>query len=223
MDVTITGLQNTPVSASAPTDGQILTYIAANNDWEPKNVGSALSIDGQGYLFLPCPMAELSLAQSSGSSIIESSVQAGPGANNIYCIQFVCPFNITVNKVSTTVSTAQASSTAYEGIYSADGNTLLIQANFNTATATTVSASIISGSGTVLKAGTAYWLASANSNNSVRVCGITPASAATALVNANTLKMGSAANSVSSGVMPSSLGVISVAGSLSIPAILIEP
>jgi hypothetical protein len=33
---TVIGLQGWHVSTTSPTDGQVLTWIAANNDWEPK-------------------------------------------------------------------------------------------------------------------------------------------------------------------------------------------
>ena len=31
----VTSLQGTPISAAAPTDGEVLTYIAADAKWEP--------------------------------------------------------------------------------------------------------------------------------------------------------------------------------------------
>jgi hypothetical protein len=36
LDISATKLQTKPVSASAPVDGNVLTYVAASGDWEPK-------------------------------------------------------------------------------------------------------------------------------------------------------------------------------------------
>ncbi len=38
---TVIGLQGRPVAGTAPTDGQSLTWVAANGDWEPKTSGAA--------------------------------------------------------------------------------------------------------------------------------------------------------------------------------------
>jgi hypothetical protein len=47
---TVTGLQSHPVSSTAPTDGFILTWIAANNDWEPRSPSSVIAL-GKIYEF----------------------------------------------------------------------------------------------------------------------------------------------------------------------------
>ena len=41
---TVTGLQTVPVSPTAPTDGQVLTYVAADGAWEPKPIPPAARI-----------------------------------------------------------------------------------------------------------------------------------------------------------------------------------
>lgn len=43
----VVGLQARSVAATAPTDGQLLTWVAANNDWEPQGVPTSnLSVKG---------------------------------------------------------------------------------------------------------------------------------------------------------------------------------
>lgn len=43
----VVGLQARPVAATAPTDGQLLTWVAANSDWEPKGIPTSnLSVKG---------------------------------------------------------------------------------------------------------------------------------------------------------------------------------
>lgn len=41
--LTVTKLQGRTVSAAAPSDGNVLTWVAANNDWEPSNAGTGLT------------------------------------------------------------------------------------------------------------------------------------------------------------------------------------
>jgi hypothetical protein len=41
--VTVTGLQKIPVSATAPTNNQVLTYVAADNAWEPQNPSAGVT------------------------------------------------------------------------------------------------------------------------------------------------------------------------------------
>jgi len=36
MDIKVSGIQGVPITETTPTDGQVLTYIGANSDWEPK-------------------------------------------------------------------------------------------------------------------------------------------------------------------------------------------
>lgn len=44
---TVIGLQTRAVASIAPADGQLLTWVAANNDWEPKGVPTSnLSVKG---------------------------------------------------------------------------------------------------------------------------------------------------------------------------------
>src|SRR5271165_4202749 len=35
-DPSVAKIQGTKIAITAPADGQVLTYVAANNDWEPK-------------------------------------------------------------------------------------------------------------------------------------------------------------------------------------------
>lgn len=50
--VTVTGLQRIPVKAVIPLNGNVLTYVAANGDWEPAGGSSgnqSILINGLGY------------------------------------------------------------------------------------------------------------------------------------------------------------------------------
>jgi hypothetical protein len=146
----------------------------------------------------------ISLVTVSGPSKLSNT------ANVLKCYQFVCPYSITLTKYAVRVETGVASTTGNIGVYSEDGNTKLIDFNFSTASSSTNLTGTFSS--VSLVGGTAYWLVGASGSTSVTVSDIGVSlggSAIVGLINGNSSKNGTAANTLSGGVLPATLGTIS--------------
>lgn len=212
MDVTITGIQSIPIKSGTPTDQDVLTYISANSQWESKPSVPTLQTAGQGAILCP-PDFDFSTASASS--------QMSFGANGLACSQFICSHTIAINKVSLKVSSSAAASTGFVGIYSADGNTKLLQAAFDTSSTGVKTTTL--GAAVVLHINAVYWYVTSNTDNSVRVSGTSSSGFIGDIVNANSPHLGSSANSVSGGNLPSTLGSITGQSSISLGASVLEP
>lgn len=129
------------------------------------------------------------------------------GVNQVRCCRFLIPIEITVASLHFEVTTGDSGKVANLGIYSSDGNTLLCNTGAVSITATGAK-SVTLGSPVTLPAGM-YWLAWTGNSSALRMRGV--AADATAFTNAGTAQIGTAANSSSVGVFPSTLGAISAA------------
>lgn len=70
---TVIGLQTRHVSTTAPTNGQVLTWVTANNDWEPQTPGA---------LTLPIVVREVPAGTMNGTNkIFTLSFTPNPGAS----------------------------------------------------------------------------------------------------------------------------------------------
>ena len=127
-------------------------------------------------------------------------------ANKVSGIMFVLPAPITIRKVTIVVTADAANSKAGFGIYSENGSTLLLDAEFSTAATGTLTTTL--GSPVTLPAGV-YLFAFGCSSASVQCDSLTIPSIA--LLNTNATRGFTAANAYSSTTgLPSSLGALSV-------------
>ncbi len=142
---------------------------------------------------------------------VSGSTKLSNNANELKCYQFVCPYGITISAYAVRIGTGVASTSGNIGLYSADGNTKLVDVNFSTVT----SSAQLTGSfgSTALSAGTVYWLVCASASTSVSVTAQANVSLGgsglATLINGNSVKSGTAANALSAGVLPATLGTIS--------------
>lgn len=168
----------------------------------PANGGVAsVSVSGQSYFYGPGL-----IFPPFGLSVISAGIVGA--STQVRVAQFVLPISITVRKITISVTGAgAAASTITVGIYSADGNTKLLDSGtFNGASVTIQTNTITAvtfNPGTYFLAQTvvtsaAIPLASSLANTSMQT-----------IINANVVRIGNAANVASAGgVLPATLGVI---------------
>lgn len=129
-------------------------------------------------------------------------------ANAVRVTQFVLPARITISKITIKPAAILASSTITVGIYSADGNTKLIDSGtFNGGSASVQTNTIVP---VTLNPGVYNFAQSASSSSTLTVvCLANDAnSIGSSLLNNNVVRTGNAANSATAGVLPSTLGTI---------------
>lgn len=149
------------------------------------------------------------------------SAQAISTAQQVRCTQFELDSSWTITKATLTIVGISAASTVTLGIYSADGNTKLIDSGlFDGGTASVQTKTF--GAATLPKG--IYWFAqSASTPTTLTAQTITPNANMLALVNNQTLKhVGLATNVAVSGVLPPTLGSITGA-SINIVMAAFEP
>lgn len=183
--------------------------------------GLTLSTSGIGYFWGGMP-----LLGNSDSAIAWNS----SSGNTLTAIQFVLPFTITINKITIGIGTGVSGSFVLVGIYDQNGNKVIDSGEFSGTTSSVVLSNTLSA-GVTLPAGVYYFawgwtgtgssaLTSANSFTATAATGSTWPSNP---MNKNVTRVATAGNSISGGVMPSSLGTLTALSSLNaIPAVLFE-
>jgi hypothetical protein len=132
-------------------------------------------------------------------------------ANNVHVFLFVLPYAITVNKIVYNVSTLSASDKWAFGIYSSNGNTKLIDTGVISPTATGTAISITLGTPVTLPPGEYYFAQTSSGTTALSNFQQINQTIVAVMINTNRARNGLAANASASGVLPSTLGVISTA------------
>jgi hypothetical protein len=131
-------------------------------------------------------------------------------ANVVACYRFTLKQNITVSKVTWNVAAGNAAGRHVAfGIYSADGNTKLVDSGAMSAAALGVITAAVSP--VTLEAGTVYWFVQTSDSIAVTGPAIDEAATTTALLAAlsnSYARYGTAANASVAGVLPTTLGTI---------------
>lgn len=142
----------------------------------------------------------------------QSTVSAAlvTSGNQIVAIMFVLPFAITVRKVSVAVNIAAAASTIALGIYSADGNTKLVDSG-PISSATTGIKTVTLATSVTLQPGTYFFVQTASSTT-VTTDNLGAQNNRTSMLNQNANRAGSAANTAPGSVLPATLGAITPSG-----------
>ena len=171
----------------------------------PRFPGVVATVDtaGEGGFFAPTNMPQT-----------DTSTAADTGADQVRVIQFVLPIRAVVRNVVFEVVTLSAGGLASVGIYDKDSNRLLHSGAISTAT-TGVKSGVVSPSVT-LEPGV-YFLAWTFDNTTARFRGVLPTGFLT-LLSKNATRTGFAANASVSGVLPATLGTITLSTGMT-PAI----
>jgi hypothetical protein len=172
--------------------------------------GAPLETADQGYLFLP-----------SVGVMFRGTSQSIVGSNNqVRAFQFVLPFRLTVSDVQFRVTAAYANREVGIGIYSADGNTLLVDTGVVSAASAGLKKATLSTPVTLAPG--PYWYAWTSDYNAVKLTSTFADSTFDSLFSDTNPQMGTAANAGSEGVLPATLGAITY-GSFAIPHALMKP
>lgn len=141
---------------------------------------------------------------------MNNTLSDNPGvANTVYCAKVIIPARITVSALSFYVGTGVASQYAALALYSADGNTKLLDTGAVSVASSGVK-TVTFGTPVTLEPGM-YWYAWTCTSTGVAwraAYYATSSSNELAIMNAGTVHSGTAANTSSAGVMPSTLGTI---------------
>jgi hypothetical protein len=169
--------------------------------------GAVISTAGQGFFFGP------GITSVNASFInLNETAEVSAGTNNaVLVFQFTLFGTYTISTISTVIFTGATSALVSYGIYDATGTNLLLNSGTFSASSTGTKVNTITP--VTLNPGV-YWFAQTSSSGTVQSLGTSQQNSGTAtgwyyiLLNTNYPRSGQAANSSSSGVLPSSLGTI---------------
>jgi len=198
----VIGYGSAPARLGVGADGQVLMADSSQTlgiRWA-QGPGAVINTIAVGYVFLP----GITIPQNGAAG----TVVAGT-ANQLRVMQVVIPYTITVGKVVGNITTASSGQNMFVGVYDASGNKLL-EAALSCTTANGVSTSL--GSTVTLTPGT-YWYAVSASDTTCAASGASLSGGWFNMLDKNTTRTATAANSVSSGVMPSTLGTLTFSSS----------
>ena len=188
------------------TDGSIVITDEGSGTLNLQAVTTGFSTTGYGgFWSAGFPMMSMYVANLTGGDIVSTAV------NQVIVWQFLLETPITIRNLSSCVYSGSAGATVNFGIYNAAGNKLIDSGALSIAiTNAQLSVSIAP---VVLPAGTYYFAASQSTDagevlafNLYNIAAVTTVSA-----GGSVAKIGVAANATSLGVMPSTLGAISLA------------
>lgn len=179
--------------ASLGSSGQVLLSNGAGSPPSFQSLSAGYFWGGIGY-----------------GGIIQGAVYTGAAVstvnNNVIVVLFVIPWPITITKASINVTTLQAASTVTMGIYSSDGNTKILDTGTFDSSTTGVKTNTFTG---VLIPAGAYYFAQSTSNTGVQTENFGATTNRNNYLNTTGgPRQGTAANSTSGGVLPSTLGAI---------------
>lgn len=166
---------------------------------------NTLTTAGQGFFIGPgVEQPWVNTTAASPVSVAGTQVRA---------FQFVCPFSMTITKISLNVITNNAGQTATVGIYSADGQTKLIDSGTFSCASIAVLTNTITA--VTLQGGKVYWFAQNCSDiTTTKIQSINSTPTIVAVMNNSTPRQIIPTTTATSGVMPSTLGTLASATAL---------
>lgn len=141
-------------------------------------------------------------------------------ANQVRTARVHLPFRITVNSIHFNIAVAVAGGLCSVGIYSDDGNTLLIDSGVKSTTSTGLASTTLAAPVTLAPGW--YWIAYTCDNASSAISGASGSTAVSPVLNGATTHVGAAANTSSAGVLPATLGTISASSVVGVPYVNIQ-
>lgn len=190
------------------TLGQIANQISALETQAAEQAAQEAVYDGVSSFFAPWGSPQVATANNALVTV----------NNQVRVSSFQLPVCIEVASITINLTTGAASSTVGLGIYTFDGSTLLLSGTGSSASAVlvkiTLSTPVVIGPGLFLFAWT-------DTSNAVQASNYTGAAAWNTVVNDTNAHQGTAANSSSSGVLPSTTGAITGA-TINVPLVKFE-
>lgn len=208
-------LTGTPTAPTA-TDNDNSTKLATTA-YADKCVASVITAN-QGGLVLPA-------CDGSWAWLLDNATAGFPTGNVVRAQYFVLASRLKISKMVLDLSAGSgtAGSHAYVGIYAAGGATKLVEGKF-AADSATVQSVTPTGGAVTLEPGVYILAFGADSASGTVTCraGLASLASFVSLINADSVQQGTAANAISSGALPSSIGVIS-ALAISVPVVYAHP
>ena len=186
-----------PARLGAGADGQVLMVDSTQTlgvKWG-QGPGAIVNTIAVGYMFLP----GITIPQNSSTGTVITST-----ANQLRVMQVVIPYTITVGKVVGNITTVSSGQNMFAGVYDTSGNKLL-EAALSCAALNGVSLTL--GTPVTLTPGT-YLYAYSASDTTCAASGSSLSGGWFNMLDKNTTRTATAANAVSSGVMPATLGTL---------------
>lgn len=185
--------------------------------------GASFTTSGQGYFFGFQDVQPISDVGTGGAMVLTSTV--------VGVAQLNLPYSIKISNISAYVITAAGvASVMYAAIYNAAGTTKLVEASggFNLNAGSQVLQNVAVTPVTLTPGSYLFAVGNVNSGSFATVSGHQPYNAyfINSLLNANTTRVARAANAISGGAMPATLGALTAFthadNSLSLPAVMFQ-
>lgn len=216
----VTGLQTYPVSNFAPQSGQILTFV--QGEWTPEapqgfqgfqgpqgpqGPANSSSFSGSGAYMVGPGIRSALFLNDSFVSINANTVNSVRTANQVIVYLFMLDVAMTISKVSVQATNNSLGEQMTFGIYSYTGTKLVDGGSFNAATSPTVQTNSITP--VTLEPGV-YWQAQASVSNGTgaTILGISASASIIPEYVANAVRSATAANALSGGILPGTLGAL---------------
>lgn len=175
----------------------------------------AFGTAGQGW-FSPVQLMPFVPSSLQGVGSVISS--GAPAANVVGAVQIMLPWTVTIRAIGLYVVTGAGVGFATTTIYNAAGTTKLVDAGanaFDTHTNSQILRTVVLGTPVTLNPGL-YWWATGSTDGAGTVPGYSMYNFLPPVINGNSVvRYGSAANALSAGAMPSSLGTVTGYGTVS--------
>lgn len=197
-DILVASAATTLTKRSVGSDGQILVADSTEATGVKWATGGGMSALTDDYL-----TTEKDITPTGGTF----TTSASGGTNTVYVIRFTVTRKMTISTVHMSLGTGSVGNNLSFGIYSNDGNTKLVDSGAISTTSTGIK-SVTLGSPVTIDAGV-YLFAYATQNTTMRYAGFTGLnSTAMDIANADVTVFATAANSASSGSLPSTTGAL---------------
>jgi hypothetical protein len=181
--------------------------------------GASFSTAGQGWFWGGQSLAPF--PTTSGVNFAPTGV-----ANELTVIELNITYTITVRKLTIFVESGSGGTHFMCGLYSANGNTKVLDAGTNafSTASTSTAVTVTLGTPVVISPGTYYFACGSDSASATQSPGHQTLNTSQILFNNTVSRYGKAANAIVAGALPATLGAITAFGAIAInvPAVLFE-